>query len=92
MRRLVLCLMLGVALVLSACGGPATQEGLNEAGLWTVFGKILEGLDVAQKIQEQPVELNPQTGEEITICARRILTFKPSQVLKSMINGNGTQG
>ena len=30
---------------------------------------------------------NPQTGEEITITARRILTFKPSMVLKSAING-----
>jgi integration host factor subunit alpha len=29
---------------------------------------------------------NPQTGEEITIMARKILTFKPSQVLKSAIN------
>ena len=29
---------------------------------------------------------NPQTGEEITITARRILTFKPSQVLKASIN------
>jgi integration host factor subunit alpha len=29
---------------------------------------------------------NPQTGEEITISARKILTFKPSQVLKSSIN------
>ncbi|HKZ17964.1 MAG TPA: integration host factor subunit alpha [Geobacteraceae bacterium] len=29
---------------------------------------------------------NPQTGEEITITARKILTFKPSQVLKSSIN------
>lgn len=29
---------------------------------------------------------NPQTGETITINARRILTFKPSQVLKSAIN------
>jgi integration host factor subunit alpha len=29
---------------------------------------------------------NPQTGEEITIQARKILTFKPSQVLKSAIN------
>ena len=31
---------------------------------------------------------NPQTGEEITIVARKILTFKPSQVLKSAINSN----
>lgn len=29
---------------------------------------------------------NPQTGEEITISARKILTFKPSQVLKSTLN------
>ena len=30
---------------------------------------------------------NPQTGEEITISARRVLTFKPSQVLKNALNG-----
>lgn len=29
---------------------------------------------------------NPQTGEEITISARRVLTFKPSQVLKNALN------
>jgi integration host factor subunit alpha len=29
---------------------------------------------------------NPQTGEEITITARKILTFKPSQVLKASLN------
>lgn len=30
---------------------------------------------------------NPQTGDEIEISSRKILTFKPSQVLKSVING-----
>jgi integration host factor subunit alpha len=30
---------------------------------------------------------NPQTGDEIEISSRRILTFKPSQVLKASING-----
>ena len=30
---------------------------------------------------------NPQTGAEIEISSRRILTFKPSQVLKAAING-----
>jgi integration host factor subunit alpha len=30
---------------------------------------------------------NPQTGEAITIEARRVLTFKPSEVLKTAING-----
>jgi integration host factor subunit alpha len=29
---------------------------------------------------------NPQTGEAITIEARRILTFKPSHVLRNAIN------
>ena len=29
---------------------------------------------------------NPQTGDEIIISARRILTFKPSQVLKASLN------
>lgn len=32
---------------------------------------------------------NPQTGDEIEISARKILTFKPSQVLKNAIN-NGS--
>lgn len=32
---------------------------------------------------------NPQTGTEIMIEARRVLTFKPSPVLKSALNENG---
>jgi integration host factor subunit alpha len=28
---------------------------------------------------------NPQTGEEIEISARRVLTFKPSQVLRNAL-------
>lgn len=30
---------------------------------------------------------NPQTKEEIEISARRVLTFKPSQVMKKRMNG-----
>ena len=29
---------------------------------------------------------NPQTGEVIEIAARKVLTFKPSQVLKNALN------
>ncbi len=29
---------------------------------------------------------NPQTGEDITITARRVLTFKPSTLLRQAIN------
>jgi len=35
---------------------------------------------------------NPQTGEQITISARRVLTFRPSQVLKAMLNGEDITG
>jgi integration host factor subunit alpha len=34
---------------------------------------------------------NPQTGDTITIDSRRVLSFKPSQVLKDRVN-NGTGG
>lgn len=30
---------------------------------------------------------NPQTGDQITISERRVLTFRPSQVLNAMLNG-----
>jgi integration host factor subunit alpha len=30
---------------------------------------------------------NPQTGDEIRISARRVLTFKSSQVLRKALNG-----
>ena len=31
---------------------------------------------------------NPQTGQEIEISARQVLTFRPSQVLKAALNKN----
>ena len=34
---------------------------------------------------------NPQTGEAMTIAARRILTFKPSTVLRDAINSNNVK-
>lgn len=30
---------------------------------------------------------NPQSGEELEISRRRVLTFKPSQALKKLLNG-----
>ena len=64
-----------------------------------VFGLIKSTLEEGEKIKiagfgnfvvKQKADRrgrNPQTGEAITITARRILTFKPSQVLKNSING-----
>lgn len=35
---------------------------------------------------------NPQTGDDIEISPRRILTFKPSQVLKAALNRSELKG
>jgi len=32
---------------------------------------------------------NPQSGESMTICARKVVTFKPSPVLRDAINREG---
>ena len=38
------------------------------------------------RAKKQRVGRNPQTGQPIPISARRVLTFKPSQVLKNILN------
>ncbi len=64
-----------------------------------VFDLIKDTLENGEKIKisgfgnfvvrskSSRVGRNPQTGEEITISARKVLTFRPSQVLKSRLNG-----
>lgn len=64
-----------------------------------VFDTMKETLERGEKIkisgfgnfvvrQKRPrIGRNPQTGEEIEISARRVLTFRPSQVLKAALNG-----
>ena len=37
--------------------------------------------------KKERIGRNPQTGDQIKISARRVLTFRPSQVLKAMLNG-----
>ncbi len=63
-----------------------------------VFETIKETLERGEKIKisgfgnfvvrqkKERTGRNPQTGEEIKIAPRRVLTFKPSQVLKNSIN------
>ncbi|MBI4126089.1 MAG: integration host factor subunit alpha [Deltaproteobacteria bacterium] len=65
-----------------------------------IFDTMKETLERGEKIkisgfgnfvvrQKRPrIGRNPQTGEEIEISARRVLTFRPSQVLKSALNGD----
>lgn len=42
--------------------------------------------------KKQRVGRNPQTGAPIPISARRVLTFKPSQVLKGILNPEKQDG
>ncbi len=63
-----------------------------------VFDTVKETLERGDKIKvsgfgnfqvrqkKARVGRNPQTGKEIEISARRVLTFRPSQVLKNALN------
>jgi integration host factor subunit alpha len=69
-----------------------------------VFGALKTELQKGEKVkisgfgnfvvrEKKPrVGRNPQTGEQITISARRVLTFRPSQVLKGILNGEDVSG
>ena len=64
-----------------------------------VFRKLKESLERGEKVKisgfgnflvrekRERIGRNPQTGDQIKISARRVLTFRPSQVLKAMLNG-----
>jgi integration host factor subunit alpha len=83
--------------VYNKVGGVSKKEAADIVE--TVFDTLKETLAQGEKIKvsgfgnfivrDKNARLgrNPQTGEEITISARRVLTFMPSQVLKSAING-----
>ena len=65
----------------------------------SVFDTMKDALGSGEKIKvsgfgnfvvrekSERVGRNPQTGTQIMISARRVLTFKPSQVLKNLLNG-----
>jgi integration host factor subunit alpha len=69
-----------------------------------VFGTLKSVLENGDKVKisgfgnfvvrgkNERVGRNPQTGEQIKISARRVLTFRPSQVLKAMLNGEDIAG
>ncbi len=76
--------------------GFSKKESANLVDL--VFETIKETLESGEKlkvsgfgnfvVREKKARIgrNPQTGEEIEISARKVLTFKPSQVLKNSLN------
>ncbi len=69
-----------------------------------VFSSLKNTLEKGEKVKisgfgnfivrekRERVGRNPQTGDQIKISARRVLTFRPSQVLKALLNGEDTAG
>lgn len=69
-----------------------------------VFGQLKDVLVRGDKVKisgfgnfvvrgkKERVGRNPQTGDQIKISARRVLTFRPSQVLKAILNGEDITG
>ena len=65
----------------------------------TIFGSVIGALQNGDKIeirgfgsfrirQRKPrIGRNPKTGVEVPILPRRVMVFKPSNVLKARING-----
>jgi integration host factor subunit alpha len=64
-----------------------------------VFDTLKDKLEKSEKVKisgfgnfvvrqkKERIGRNPQTGEQIKIQARQVLTFRPSQVLKAILNG-----
>jgi integration host factor subunit alpha len=85
-----------VAAVYARVGGFSKKEAADIVEL--VFETVKETLGRGEKIKisgfgnfvlrdkRQRRGRNPQTGEPLTITERRVLTFKPSQILKSTLN------
>ncbi len=69
-----------------------------------VFGSLKDRLVKGEKVKisgfgkfevrekKSRIGRNPPTGDRITISARRVLNFSPSQVLKAMLNGQDITG
>jgi integration host factor subunit alpha len=60
----------------------AMKDALVQGGKVKVSG--VGNFVVKQK--NERIGRNPKTGEEITISARKVLTFKPSPVLRKQLN------
>ncbi|MEY4615470.1 MAG: hypothetical protein RJB66_430 [Pseudomonadota bacterium] len=69
-----------------------------------IFATLKESITTGEKVKisgfgnfvvrskRSRIGRNPQTGDQITISARHVLTFRPSQVLKAMLNGEDIAG
>ncbi len=64
--------------ILSEIGDSLVRDGIVKISSFGTFSVRSKG---------QRIGRNPKTGEEVPILPRRVLVFRPSQVLKDRING-----
>ena len=67
--------------------------------LETVLGEMVQALESGQSVKissfgpfsvrqkGRRIGRNPKTGEEVPILPRKVLVFRPSQVLRARVNG-----
>src|SRR5919201_2627428 len=84
----------------SVCGKVGFSKKESAEIVEMVFDTLKDTLERGEKIKlsgfgnfvvrekKSRVGRNPQTGQEIEISARRVLTFRPSQVLKNALNAS----
>ena len=71
-----------VGLGAEACGGDSPTLASGESVKLSSFGSFL------LRDKRGRVGRNPKTGVEVPIDARRVLVFKPSQVLKERVDSS----
>jgi integration host factor subunit alpha len=69
--------------ILTEIGASLVEDGIVKISSFGTFSVRRKG---------QRIGRNPKTGEEVPILPRRVLVFRPSQVLKDRINGIETDG
>jgi integration host factor subunit alpha len=91
-----------VQAVLDEVGGFSKREAaqLVDAVFLTIKDRLARGESVkisgfgnfTLRDKSSRMGRNPRTGEPIEITPRRVLTFRPSQVLRETLNGAGDGG
>ena len=66
--------------ILAEIGDSLVADGVVKISSFGTFSVRRKGRRIGR---------NPKTGEEVPIMPRRVLVFRPSQLLKDRINGHG---
>ena len=63
-----------------------TRMELSEAVFRSVGLSRNESAELVEKVLHHMSDANPKTGEEVPIEPRRVLTFRPSHIMKERVD------